>query len=164
MAHTLRRLLRSPLFTGLTLLTLAIGIGANTAIFSVIEGVLIKPLPYPNPDRLIAIWHTAPGISITQLPCAPSNWFTYREESRTFEDVGIWRNDTNSVTGLAEPEEAALLTADGRTASGSWEFSRPPDGYSTAGILLQEPRKRWCFRTATGGGGSQATSRPSGGR
>ena len=68
MAHIFRRLLRSPLFTGVTLLTLAIGIGANTAIFSVIEGVLIKPLPYPNPDQLIAVWHTAPGLSIPQLP------------------------------------------------------------------------------------------------
>jgi predicted permease len=109
MAHTLRRLLRSPLFTGVTLLTLAIGIGANTAIFSVIEGVLIKPLPYPDPDRLIAVWHTSPGLSIPQLPNAPSTWFTYREESRTFEDIGLWRNDTNSVTGLAEPEEVPSL-------------------------------------------------------
>src|ERR1051326_409460 len=109
MTHTLRRLLRSPLFTVVTLLTLAIGIGANTAIFSVIEGVLIKPLPYPDPDQLIAVWHTAPGLAIPQLPNAPSNWFTYREENRTLQDSGLWRGDTASVTGLAEPEEADCL-------------------------------------------------------
>src|SRR5271154_4540372 len=57
-----RRLSRSPLFTTITLLTLAIGVGANTVIFSVVEGVLLKPLPYPRPDRLIGVWYSAPGV------------------------------------------------------------------------------------------------------
>ena len=82
MRHFLRRLLQAPLFTGITLLTLAIGIGANTAVFSVIEGVLLKPLPFPQPDRLISLMHKAPGINIPEITMAPGNYFVYREQSR----------------------------------------------------------------------------------
>ena len=74
--HILRRLRRSPLFTAISLLTLALGIGANTAIFSVIDGVLLKPLPYPHAERLVSIWHTAPGINMKRLNMAPSLYFT----------------------------------------------------------------------------------------
>src|ERR1043166_9658071 len=95
-----RRLMGSPVFTTVTLLTLAIGIGANTAIFSVIAGVLLKPLPFPKPDELVAVWHTAPGLSIKQLNASASTYFTYREESRTFQDIGLWTGGTASVTGL----------------------------------------------------------------
>ena len=58
--HVVRRLLRSPMFTFITLLTLAVGIGANTAVFSVVSGVLLKPLPFSESDRLVAVWQTAP--------------------------------------------------------------------------------------------------------
>src|SRR6185295_18208631 len=85
-----RRLRRSPLFTFLTLLTLAIGIGANTAIFSVINAVLLKPLLYPDPDGRVGVWHTAPGLNIKQRNSAPANYFTYREEGRSFEQFGLW--------------------------------------------------------------------------
>src|SRR5271165_1043465 len=108
--HVLRRLVRSPLFTCMTLLTLAIGIGANTAIFSVIEGVLLKPLPYTHPEELVGLWHTAMGLNIPELNISPSLYFTYREENRTFQDVGVWQGGSASVTGLAEPEQVDTLS------------------------------------------------------
>jgi len=70
--HVLRRLMRAPMFTVVTAVTLAVGIGANSAIFSVIEGVLLNPLPYPNPDSLIAVNHSAPGINFPKAAIAGS--------------------------------------------------------------------------------------------
>jgi predicted permease len=105
----LRSLARMPLFTGVAVLTLAIGIGANTAIFSVIEGVLLKPLPYPRSHELVALDHAAPGVNIPRAGAAPFLYFTYREEGRAFQDVGLWSTGTVSVTGLAEPEEVRTL-------------------------------------------------------
>ncbi|MEO8595591.1 MAG: ABC transporter permease [Candidatus Solibacter sp.] len=112
--QTLRRLGRSPFFTVISLLTLALGIGANTAIFSVIEGVLLKPLPHPQADRLVALWHSAPGVNIDELNMAPSFYFVYREESRVFLDVSMWTGGTTSVTGLAEPEVVPGIYATNR--------------------------------------------------
>jgi predicted permease len=97
------------MFTAITLITLAIGIGANSAIFSVINGVLLRPLPYPEPERLVGVWHTAPGINIKELNSSPATYFTYREEGRAFEDIGLWSRDSVSVTGLAEPEQVEAL-------------------------------------------------------
>src|SRR5271170_6352538 len=104
-----RRLSRSPLFTTITLLTLAIGVGANTVIFSVVEGVLLKPLPYPDADRLIGVWHTAPGINIKDLNMAPSIYFIDREQSKTLQDIGAYTGDGLTVTGAGEPEHVPGL-------------------------------------------------------
>ena len=105
----LRRLVQMPVFSSVAVLTLALGIGANTAIFSVIQGVLLKPLPYPQSDNLVTVDHAAPGINLPSADAAPFLYFTYREEGRTFEDVGLWSTGTVGVTGLAEPEEAPAL-------------------------------------------------------
>ena len=83
-----RRLGRAPLFTAVTLITLAVGVGANTAIFSVLDGVLLKPLPYPHADNLVGVWHTAPGLNIKELNASPSTYFIYRDQNRTFQDIG----------------------------------------------------------------------------
>jgi predicted permease len=107
--QALRKLARAPMFTAVTLLTLAVGIGANSAIFSVVEGVLLKPLPYPHPDRLVSALHTAPGLNIDRLEASPSTYFVYREQNRTFEDIGIYQGDSVSITGLAEPEQVRAL-------------------------------------------------------
>ena len=103
--QVLRRLGRAPLFTAITLITLAAGVGANTVIFSVLEGVLLKPLPYPHPERLIGVWHQAPGINIPDLNMAPSMYFIDREQSTTFQDIGAYTNDSFSITGAGEPEQ-----------------------------------------------------------
>src|ERR1700734_3312983 len=107
--QVLRRLGRAPMFTIITLITLAAGIGANTVIFSVLEGVLLKPLPYPEPDRLIGVWHTAPGVGIKELNMAPSIYFIDREQSTTFQDIGAFTGDSFSVTGAGEPEQVRGL-------------------------------------------------------
>jgi predicted permease len=99
-----RRLIRTPLFTAITLLTLAIGVGANTVIFSVIEGVLIKPLPYPHPEQLIGVWHTAPGIGMKTVNMAPFLYFIDREQNTTLQDIGVYDGDSVSLTGMGEPE------------------------------------------------------------
>ncbi len=105
----IRRLGRTPGFTAVTLLTLALGIGANTAIFAVLNGVLLKPLPFPESEKLIAFWQTAPGLGIKDLNASPSSYFTYREENRTLEDIALWRTGSSNVTGTGEPERVATL-------------------------------------------------------
>ncbi|MBZ5603128.1 MAG: ABC transporter permease [Acidobacteriia bacterium] len=141
--HVLRRLARSPLFTAITAITLAVGIGANGAIFSVLNGILLKPLPYAQPDRLIAVNHTAPGVNFPNVGAAPFQYFTYRDEERSFEDVALWQHNTGSVTGLAEPEEApcVMVTAGAlpllgiRPAIGRW-FSEADDSSGAAETIV----------------------------
>jgi predicted permease len=107
--HALHRLARTPLFTFIAAGTLAIGIGANSAIFSVINGVLLKPLPYPQPDELIDLHHTAPGVNLPDADPAPFLYFTYREENRSFQSVGLYDLETCTVTGREKPEEVQCL-------------------------------------------------------
>jgi predicted permease len=105
----LRSLARMPLFTGLTVATLALGIGANTAIFSVLEGVLLKPLPYPRSTELVTLDHGAPGVNLPRAGSAPFLYFTYKEEGQVFDNVGLYNTGTVSITGRAEPEEVPAL-------------------------------------------------------
>jgi len=109
--HAMRRLRKTPAFTAAALLTLALAIGANTAIFAVIDSILIKPLPYPHAEALIGVWHTAPGLPglPSSLGCSASIYFTYREENRTFEQFGLWGSSGARVTGIAEPEMPRAL-------------------------------------------------------
>ncbi len=109
LSQVLRRLGRAPLFTAVTLLTLAVGVGANTVIFSVVEGVLLKPLPYPQPEQLIGVWHTAPGIGLKELNMAPSIYFIDREQSTTLQDIGAYSGDSLNVTGAGQPEHVRGL-------------------------------------------------------
>jgi predicted permease len=115
--QVLRRLGRAPMFTAITLITLAAGVGANTVVFSVLEGVLLKPLPYPRSEELVGVWHTAPGINLPELEMSPSDYFIYREQGRTFQDIGMYQGDSVSVTGIGEPEQVtALRVTDGTLA------------------------------------------------
>src|SRR5262245_41082752 len=101
----LRAMVRRPLFASAVVLTLAIGIGANTAIFSVVHSVLIKPLPYPDSGALVSIWHTAPGASVGDLSFSPTMDRTYRDENRAFESVGMWTSSGATLRGAGEPEQ-----------------------------------------------------------
>jgi predicted permease len=124
----MRRFLRAPGFVVITLITLAVGTGATTAIFTIVNGVLLKPLAYPDPDRLVGVWLTAPGVRIQDLNASPASYLTFREENRSFQDVGLWSRGSESVTGVAEPEQVeSLSVTDGvlpilgvRPALGRW--------------------------------------------
>ncbi len=105
-----RRLTRSPGFAATVLFTLAIGIGANTAVFTVIDSILLKPLPYPQPEQLVAVWLHAPGASglanfAEGLRLSPSMYLTFAEHNRTFHSIGVWVSGTANITGIAQPEE-----------------------------------------------------------
>ena len=104
----MRSLRRTPGVTAAVAATLAVGIGANAAIFAVVNGVLIKPLPYPDPDSLVAVNHGMTGTS-DELPSAPYLYFTYREENRTLAGVGLWRIRPANITGLDRPEQVQAL-------------------------------------------------------
>jgi putative ABC transport system permease protein len=108
--QVVRRLLRAPMFTTVTLLTIAIGVGANSAVFSVVNGVLLKPLPYSDPGALVGVWQTAPRLNIKNLEASPSDYFTFREENRTFQQFGVWTGGSVAVTGQAAPEQVRCLS------------------------------------------------------
>jgi len=112
--YGLRMLGRNPVFTVVGLLTIAIGIGANAAVFSVVNSVLLKPLNYPKPEELVSLHQIAPGAPgladfENGLFLSPSMYFTYAEQNRTFQTLGAWILGTANVTGLAEPEQVRTV-------------------------------------------------------
>ena len=110
MRLVVRALLRQPGFAGTAVVTLALGIGATTAIFSVVNGVLIKPLPYPRPDALVRIVHSIGGIN--QPYFSDVIYLTYVDNTQAFEDLGVWSpGETATITGRGDPEEVRALKA-----------------------------------------------------
>lgn len=108
--HGLRTLSQQPTFTAVALLTLAVGIGANTAVFSVLNAVMLKPLAYPHPDELISLRQIAPGAEglanvSDGFLLSPSMYETYAEHNRSFQSMGVWASGLANVTGIGEPEQ-----------------------------------------------------------
>ena len=104
----LRMLRKTPAFTAIAIITLALGIGANGAIFAVIENVLLKPLPFPDSAQLVDLGYDARGIGFHGRSAA-FLYFTFGEQSRSFQSVGLWRENSNNLTGLAKPEHVRSL-------------------------------------------------------
>jgi putative ABC transport system permease protein len=108
---SLRTMVRRPAATAITLLTIALGIGATTAIFSLVNTVLFRPLPYPEPQALYGVWHASAmsGRPLDNIGLSASMYLTYRDENRTFENFGVWNSGAASVTGIGDPEEVPTV-------------------------------------------------------
>ena len=111
----LRGCRRNRFTTGVAIITIALGIGATTAIFSVVYGVLLKPLPFYEPDRLVALYHLMPGWGPgPHGPQSDASYFTYRDHGRVFEDIAVWRAVNVSIIRNGEPEQVkALMVTEG---------------------------------------------------
>ncbi len=144
--YGLRMLGRNPVFTVVGLLTIAIGIGANAAVFSVVNSVLLKPLHYPKAEELVSLHQIAPGAAgladfENGLLLSPSMYFTYSEQNRSFQSLGVWDAGTANVTGLSEPEQArsvevsdgVLQALDVPPVAGRWfsQADQVPRGHET---------------------------------
>jgi predicted permease len=105
--HAARRLRAQPAFSGVAVATLALGIGATTAIVTLVYGVLLKPLPFERPDELVALYHVTPASPTT--PQSPATYFTYRDHGRVFQDIGLWTIDDVSAVRDGEPEQVQAL-------------------------------------------------------
>jgi putative ABC transport system permease protein len=113
--YAVRRLARAPGFVAVVVVTLALGIGANAAIFTVIDAVMLRPLPYPQPERLTVIQHYYPKLGPLEAPVSAPGFRDYRDKTGSFEAVGIETGAGVSLTGPGDPERL-----EGRRVSGDW--------------------------------------------
>src|SRR5688572_19213008 len=142
--YSFRSLLRRPTFTLAAVLTLALGIGANTAVFSVVNAVLLKPLSYPQSNELVSLQHVTPGLNSGTLGLSPDLYFTYRDANRTFEHLGFSSDGGATVTGVGDPEQArtrfvsdgVLQTLGVQPMLGRW-FSEADHAPQAAGPAFQ---------------------------
>ena len=114
--YSFRRLLKSPAFTAVVILTLGLGIGANTAIFSVVNTVLLRPLAYREPDRLVTINHFYQSVALNNLeaPVSAIGFRDYRDKTKSFDAVAVETGWRANLTGTGDPERvpASLVSGD----------------------------------------------------
>ncbi len=107
--YGLRSLLKQPGFTVIAVITLALGIGANTAMFSVINAVLLRPLPYQDPSRLVTIWEESPERGLYQLPISYANYRDWIDQNRVFEQISAYTFTNLNLTGAGEPARLSTV-------------------------------------------------------
>lgn len=111
--YGLRNLLKRPGASAIALVTLALGIGVNTAIFSAVDSVLLRPLPYKDPEAVFFVWEHQPAVGINRNNMAPANYFDLRQQNNVFDDIGAFSDFSFNLTGEGEPErlQGQLVTA-----------------------------------------------------
>jgi predicted permease len=147
--HVCRRLLQSPGFAITVLLTLATGIGANTAVFSVLNSVLLRPLPYPEPQQLVSLHLNAPGAPglaefRSELRLSASMYLTFAAHNHAFQSLGVWNPGTASITGIAQPEQVntaqisggVLETLNVPALHGQWLTAADQDAHGLGRVML----------------------------
>lgn len=102
--YAARTLRKSPGFTAVAALTLALGIGANTAIFSVVNAVILRPLPYPEPDKLVALFGNVKRAKVERRGTSFADYLDWRAKSTSFEDMALYADSSFTLTGIDEPE------------------------------------------------------------
>ena len=147
--YAVRAMGRNLTFTAVVVLTLAVGIGANAAVFSVLNGVLLEPLPYPHSEELVALRHVAPGAagsgSSGALSLSPSMYLTYAENNRVFQSLGAWIATSGTVTELGDPEQVRAIgissgvlgTFDVPPAAGRWLAAADQTTHAAAAERVQ---------------------------
>ena len=109
MRHSLRRLFKNPAFALASIITVGAAIGANALIFSVVNGVVLKPLPYAEPRALVGAWLLAPGVEQGPVQQSAATYFMLRDSARSFQDIGLWSGGSVTITGRGEPEQIETL-------------------------------------------------------
>jgi hypothetical protein len=107
--YGIRMLVKQPGFTVVAIITLALGIGANTAIFSVVNGLLLRPLPYRDSERLAIIWTHSPGANVAQDWPSPGQYSAIKSETSVFEEVAIAQGGSANLTGRTVPERVGAV-------------------------------------------------------
>ncbi len=101
--YGVRMLVKNPGVSSIAVLTLALGIGANSAIFSVVNAVILRPLPYRNPDRVVSLWASVPGYG--RWRATPANFLDWKKQNTSFEEMAAFGASTLTLTGVGEPEQ-----------------------------------------------------------
>ena len=131
--YGVRSLLNRPGFTSIVIITLAVGIGANTAIFSVVNAVLLRPLPFAEPGRLVMLWEDASRIGFPQNTPAPANYVDWKTQTRSFEGMAATMWASFNLTGYGEPQK---LNGEAVTADLFGVTATDPFTYGSVALLL----------------------------
>src|ERR1700735_949331 len=109
--YALRHLARSPGFAAVAILTLSLGIGATTAIFSVADAVLWRPLPYRDSNRLVMVWDQLWNVHVNELPLSGVTFDAYRSDHNIFDNAAAYRPESHNLTGLGEAERVSVIAS-----------------------------------------------------
>ncbi|MEK6322864.1 MAG: ABC transporter permease [Acidobacteriota bacterium] len=160
-----RMLLKNPGFTAVAILTLALGIGATTAIFSIVNTVLLRPLPFAEPDRLVMVSGRNPQKGLSRTEVTPADWLDYRAQNRVFEGIAAFRTRRFTVSGQSEPElvDGALVSTDFFSVLGlepfqgrTFQYEEGQPGHDRVALVSYALWQR-CFGSAASPSGQSLT-------